>query len=163
VVVHLDDPLRFSFWLGAHPVPVVLSVTTAEEVLSLVEVVCLQVIGKARNHVSSIASGSHTGEHHATGPNVKLASSKPHRANNAEEIGQAEKVALTRVLNLNGVQMQVELRSKVGVKDSVDVFHVCAARILVQTIGFGVGAVEATTRGSNKCTRLVHSQSTAHK
>ena len=163
MVVHLDGPLGFTFGIGAHPVLVVLSSAAAKEVISLFKVVCFQVICKARNHVSSITSRSHTGEHHVTSPNMKLASCKPHRANNEDEIGQTESVTLTRVLNLNGVQMKMELGGKVRVKHCVDIFHVCSAGILVQRIGFRVGTVETTTTGSNKGTRLLDRQSTAHK
>jgi len=131
----------------ASPIFVESGVEAAEQVGLSLAVVHFQVGQESRSHVRMIRSGTHTRVYLSTSHLLEPSSEEPDRENDEEEVGGEEEVALTRVLNLDRVQMHVVLGGEVTVQSGVDVLEFVSARVLVFRVGLGVGASKTATHG----------------
>ena len=72
----------------------------------------------------------------------------PDWENNHGEVSTEEENTLTRVLDLDRVQVHVELGCEIRVQDTVDVLEMGAASVFVKAVRLGVGSVVMTTTSS---------------
>lgn len=103
------------------------------------------MLEKAWAHVGVIFPRSNSQKQMRAGNPVHIEGNGPARADDAEEEGPEEEPTLFATLNLNWVQMKVEFRGNVTIEASVHVFEVVAPRILIVSVGHGIGFVEAAS------------------
>ena len=141
MLLHLFEPLVVSSVLLAHPVAIEFSVQATELVGRTLTVVVLQVCDDLGGHVSVLRSSTDRWNENWSCLLHERSCVAPDREDDKTEVSHPEGETLLAALHPHGVQVHMELRGDVRVQDGVDVLEMIASRVLVKSIGLGVGSV----------------------
>ena len=131
----------------SEEVSVKLSVFPAEFVRLIFIIVSLQVPNNFRRHMGVIWARSNARAHHRAHVLMAFSCNQPAWKNDEGKVCQYKNPSLFTGLDLEGMQMHVELRPDIRVKNSIDVFEVDSSGLLVWGVWQRIRFVEPTSHG----------------
>ena len=147
----------------ANPIHIEHGVLAAQKVSSVLKVVLLEVVDDAATHVGVVVAGSKRREVVAAGELVEPPGHEPDGHDDQCEVNHDQSDTFLGGPNLNRVEVHVVLGGEVTVHNGVDLLEMVPARVLVQTIGLGVGSVPVTATGGLGHGQLLERGNTASR